>query len=196
MLWRWHSKWVGIVVSGNGQRIVCGRWIYVWIWIVISMIVSSITIWWWRRWIFTLGRKHGIAWMRTVAIEISIIHKINWAAITLDRITTERRWTKWAHKIKTNGPTVEISSFGLRRIACSICILLRLFCTNALSTCCSRILIAIAIAKRKWGFFLFVLSNLFLFMFCIKICLLDFDLIKNWLNFGAMIRFDKMNYVN
>lgn len=169
MLWWWHTKWVWIVIAGNGQRIVCGWRVYVWVWIMIGMIVASIPVWRWRWWIIALGCKHSVARMRTIPVKISIIHKIQWWAATICCLTNNRHrftmtesgwWTKRAHKIKTNrrSTTVKFGSssgcnggisaaFSLWWKTQSIrSIRLWMLCTNAmLSTCCSYILIAIAI---------------------------------------------------
>lgn len=192
VLWRWHTKWIWIVIAGNGQWIVCGWRVYIRVWIVIGVIVASVSIWWWRRWIITLGSKHGVARMRTIPIEISIIHKIQWWAASICCLTNNRHrftmiesgwWTKRAHKIKTNrrSTTVKFGSssgcdsdisaaaFSLWRKTRSICgVRLRLLCTNAmLSTCCSYILIANAIkCTIKSVFVCFFSLSRFFFNFC------------------------------
>lgn len=225
MLWRWHAKWIWIVIAGNGQRIVCGWRVYIRVWIVIGMIISSIPIWWRRRWIITLGCKHGVARVRTIPIEISIIHKIQWWAASICCLTNNRHrftmiesgwWTKRAHKIKTNRRSTTVkfggsssgcdgdirAAFSLWRKTRSICGVrrLRLLCTNAmLSTCCSHILIAIAIKCTIKSIFVFFFFASF---FCNLFCGVNFVLQKtfqfslivpnffiNASNFGAKIRF-------
>lgn len=226
MLWRWHTKWIWIVIAGNGQRIVCGWWVYVRIWVVIGMVVSSVSVWWWRRWIITLGCKHGVARVRTIPIEISIIHKIQWWAASICCLTNNRHrftmiesgwWTKRPHKIKTNRRPTTVkfgggsssccdgnirATFSLWRKARSICgVRLRLLCTNAmLSTCCSHILIAIAIKCTIKSVFVCVVFSLclvflqFFFVWLILYFKKTFNffcakLIKTDFNFGAKIRF-------